>query len=228
MKIVDMTATGDDNVLSPEEKGDLEYRKNQLERLQKEVVDIEEMDTGISIMNLGLNEFRLDLLDYIKKHPELEKSPKGMSAIVESTKELPAGVIFVLRNIEENLNINSQNRFHPFYMVYISDEGEVLVDHLEPKELLDNFRLLSRGKTEADLELCYLFNQETDDGKDMSQYSSLLEDAILSIIEVKNESEIDSFLSGKEISFLSEYIEGLDDFELISFLVVKDREYSDV
>lgn len=228
MKIVDMTATGDDNVLSPEEKGDLEYRKNQLERLQKEVVDIEEMDTGISIMNLGLNEFRLDLLDYIKKHPELEKSPKGMSAIVESTKELPAGVIFVLRNIEENLNINSQNRFHPFYMVYISDEGEVLVDHLEPKELLDNFRLLSRGKTEADLELCYLFNQETDDGKDMSQYSSLLEDAILSIIEVKNESEIDSFLSGKEMSFLSEYIEGLDDFELISFLVVKDREYSDV
>lgn len=224
MKIVDMTATGDDNVLSPEEKGDLEYRKNQLERLQKEVVDIEDMNTGISIMDLGLNEFRLDLLDYVKNHPEIEKSPKGMNAVVESTSELPAGVIFVLKNIEESVNINSQNRLHPFYMVYISDEGEVIVDHLDPKELLDNFRLLSKGKTQADKELCSVFNRETNDGKDMSQYSSLLEDAILSIIDVKNESEIESFLSGKEMSFLSESIEGIDNFELISFLVIKDRE----
>ncbi len=224
MKIVDMTATGDDNVLSPEEKGDLEYRKKQLERLQNEVVDIEDMNTGISIMDLGLNEFRLDLLDYVKKHPDLERAPKGMHAIVESTYELPAGVIFVLRNIQESVNINSQNRLHPFYMVYISEEGEVIVDHLEPKELLDDFRLLTKGKTEADSELCTAFNKETDDGKDMSQYSSLLEDSILSIIDVKNESEIDSFLSGKAMSFLSESIEGLDDFELISFLVIKDRE----
>lgn len=224
MKIVDMTATGDDNVLSPEEKGDLEYRKNQLERLQNEVVDIEDMNTGISIMDLGLNEFRLDLLDYVKKHPDLERAPKGMNAIVESTDELPAGVIFVLRNIQESVNINSQNRLHPFYMVYISEEGEVIVDHLEPKDLLDNFRLLTKGKTETDSELCAAFNKETDDGKDMSQYSSLLEDTILSIIDVKNESDINSFLSGKEMSFLSESIEGLDDFELISFLVIKDRE----
>jgi SNF2 family DNA or RNA helicase len=228
MKIVDMTATGDDNVLSPEEKGDLEYRKNQLERLQKEVVDIEDMNTGISIMDLGLNEFRLDLLDYIKKHPELEKSPKGMNAIVESTNELPAGVIFILKNIEESVNINSQNRLHPFYMVYISEEEEVLVDHLKPKEILDKFRLLSKGKSKADLEMCSIFNQETNDGKDMSHYSCLLEDVIRSIIDVKNDSEIDRFLSGKEMSFLSESIEGLDDFELISFLVVKEREHSDV
>ena len=144
MKIVDMTATGDDNVLSPEEKSDLEYRKNQLERLQNEVVDIEDMNTGISIMDLGLNEFRLDLLDYIKKHPELEKAPKGMNAIVESTNELAAGVIFVLKNIQESVNINSQNRLHPFYMVYLSKEGEVITDHLQPKDLLDQFRLLTK------------------------------------------------------------------------------------
>ncbi|WP_300409570.1 helicase-related protein [Lagierella sp.] len=224
MKIVDMTATGDDNVLSPEEKGELEYRKKQLEKLQKEVVDIEDMDTGISIMDLGLNEFRLDLLDYIKKHPELEKAPKGMNAIVESTDELPAGVIFVLRNIEESININSQNRLHPFYMVYITEEGEIITDHLDPKELLDKLRLLSKGKKEADLNLCKAFNNDTDDGKDMSFYSGLLQEAITSIIDVKDESDIDSFLSGKEMSFLSESIEGLDDFELISFLVVKDRE----
>lgn len=224
MKIVDMTATGDDNVLSPEEKGDLEYRKNQLERLQNEVVDIEDMNTGISIMDLGLNEFRLDLLDYVKKHPDLDRAPKGMNAIVESTDELPVGVIFVLRNIQESVNINSQNRLHPFYMVYLSEEGEIITNHLEPKDLLDHFRLLTKGKTEPNKVLYTVFNEETKDGRDMSQYSGLLEDAILSIIDVKNESEIDSFLSGKEMSFLSESIEGLDDFELISFLVIKDKE----
>ena len=221
MKIVDMTATGDDNVLSPEEKGDLEYRKQQLKRLQEEVVDIEEMSSGISIMDLGLNEFRLDLLDYIKTHPEIEKAPHGMNAIVSSQDELPPGVIFVLRNVKNEININSQNRLHPFYMVYLSDEGEVVIDHLSPKDMLDSFRLLCKGKKEPDNSLCALFNTETDDGRKMSKYSELLCDSISSIIEVKNESEIDSFLSGKHMSFLSETIDGLDDFELISFLVIK-------
>ncbi len=221
MKIVDMTATGDDNVLSPEEKGDLEYRKQQLKRLQEEVVDIEEMSSGISIMDLGLNEFRLDLLDYIKTHPEVENAPHGMNSVVSRTEELPSGVIFVLRNVKNEININSQNRLHPFYMVYLSDEGEVIIDHLSPKEMLDSFRLLCKGKMEPDRELCIEFNNETDDGRNMKKYSELLVDSIASIIEVKDESEIDSFLSGKKMSFLSETINGLDDFELISFLVVK-------
>ena len=221
MKIVDMTATGDDNVLSPEEKGDLEYRKQQLKRLQEEVVDIEDMSSGISIMDLGLNEFRLDLLDYIKTHPEIEKAPHGMNAVVKATEELPAGVIFVLRNIKNEVNINSQNRLHPFYMVYMSEEGEVIIDHLSPKEMLDSFRLLCKGKKEPDKELCAQFNDETDDGRKMGKYSDLLGDAIASIIELKDESEMDSFLSGKQMSFLSETINGLDDFELISFLVIK-------
>lgn len=221
MKIVDMTATGDDNVLSPEEKGDLEYRKQQLKRLQEEVVDIEEMSSGISIMDLGLNEFRLDLLDYIKTHPEIENAPNGMNAVVKATDELPSGVIFVLRNIKNEININSQNRLHPFYMVYISDDGEVIIDHLSPKEMLDSVRLLCKGKTEPDNNLCALFNKETEDGRKMGKYSDLLGDAISSIIEVKNESEMDSFLSGRQMSFLSETINGLDDFELISFIVVE-------
>ena len=221
MKIVDMTATGDDNVLSPEEKVDLEYRKQQLKRLQEEVVDIEDMSSGISIMDLGLNEFRLDLLDYVKSHPEIEKAPRGMNAVVEATEELPAGVIFVLRNIKNEVNINSQNRLHPFYMVYISEEAKVIIDHLSPKEMLDTFRFLCKGKKEPNKELCAEFNIETDDGRRMEVYSDLLGEAISSIIERKDESEMDSFLSGKQMSFLSEAINGLDDFELISFLVIK-------
>jgi hypothetical protein len=223
MKIVDMTATGDDNLLSPEEKGDLEYRKQQLKRLQEEVVDIEEMSSGISIMDLGLNEFRLDLLDYIKFHPEIEMAPHGMNAVVKATEELPAGVIFVLRNVKNEVNINSQNRLHPFYMVYMSEEGEVIIDHLSPKEMLDSFRFLCKGKTEPDKALCRSFNKETEDGRKMEKYSELLSDAISSIIELKDESDMDSFLSGRQMSFLSETVNGLDDFELISFLVIKEE-----
>lgn len=221
MKIVDMTATGDDNLLSDEEKTDLEYRKAQLRRLQDEVVDIEDMTTGISIMDLGLNEFRLDLLDYIKHHPDIDKSPFGLHAVARSTDDTPAGVIYVLKNRSNSVNIDNQNRLHPFYMVYISNDGEVICDHLSPKEMLDKMRYLCKGKTEADTELCKQFNKETRDGRNMSQYSNLLGDAIASIIEVKDESDIDSFLGGGQISFLSSEIKGLNDFELICFLVVK-------
>ena len=202
MKIVDMTATGDDNLLSDEEKTDLEYRKAQLRRLQDEVVDIEDMTTGISIMDLGLNEFRLDLLDYIKHHPDIDKSPFGLHAVARSTDDTPAGVIYVLKNRSNSVNIDNQNRLHPFYMVYISNDGEVICDHLSPKEMLDKMRYLCKGKTEADTELCKQFNKETRDGRNMSQYSNLLGDAIASIIKVKDESDIDSFLGGGQISFL--------------------------
>ena len=117
MKISVMTSTGDDDLINPEEKGDLEYRKQQLKRLQEEVVDIEDMSTGISIMDLGLNEFRLDLLEYIKTHEDLAKKPKGLHAVVPATEENPEGVIFVLRNINNSINIDNQNRIHPFYIL---------------------------------------------------------------------------------------------------------------
>lgn len=221
MKIVNIAATGDDNILSPEEKGDLEYRKAQLERLQTEVVDIEEMSSGVSIMDLGLNEFRLDLLEYVKKHPEIEKAPHGMNAVVAAMEELPAGVIFVLRNIKNEVNINSQNRLHPFYMVYMAEDGTVVIDHLSPKEMLDSFRLLCKGKKEADQRLCGICNVETEDGRNMKKYSELLGDAIASIVQEKDESDMERFLSGEQMSFLSETIGGLDDFELISFLIIK-------
>lgn len=221
MKIVDMAATGDDNILSDEEKTDLEYRKAQLKRLQDEVVDIEDMTTGISIMDLGLNEFRLDLLEYIKNHPGIEKAPFGLNAVVPTNEDAPAGTIFVLKNRSDSVNINNQNRLHPFYMVYISNEGEVICDHLSPKQMLDKMRFLCKGKTEPIPEAYKQFNKETCDGKDMSKFSYLLGRAVASIIEVKDESDIDSFLGGGQVSFLTNEIKGLDDFELICFLVVR-------
>ena len=221
MKITVMTSTGDDDLINSEEKGDLEYRKQQLKRLQEEVVDIEDMSTGISIMDLGLNEFRLDLLEYVKTHGDLEKMPKGMHAVVPATEELPQGVIFILKNINNNVNVDNQNRIHPFYMVYIGNDGEVICDYLNPKKMLDDIRLLCRGKKEPVKELCKQFNEETDDGRDMLEISELLSDAINSIIDSKEESDIDSLFSAGGTSALMSTVSGLDDFELICFLVVK-------
>jgi len=221
MKISVMTSTGDDDLINPEEKGDLEYRKQQLKRLQEEVVDMEDMSTGISIMDLGLNEFRLDLLDYIKTHGDLAKKPKGLHAVVPATEENPEGVIFVLRNINNSVNIDNQNRIHPFYMVYIRTDGEVVCDYLNPKKLLDTIRLLCRGKSEPLMPLCAKFNEETDDGRNMKDVSQLLSDAINSIMDVKEESDIDSLFSAGGTSALMNAVSGLDDFELICFLAVK-------
>ena len=221
MKIVNMTATGDDNIISDEEKTDLEYRKSQLKRLKEEVVDIEDMSSGISIMDLGLNEFRLDLLEYIKHNPDIDKTPFGLQAVTRAADDCPAGVIYVLKNRSNSVNIDNQNRLHPFYMVYIGNDGKVICDHLSPKEMLDKMRFLCKGKTEPIPELYRAFNKETRDGRNMSEFSKLFGDAIASIIEVKEESDIDSFLGGGQVSFLADEIKGLDDFELICFLVVR-------
>lgn len=221
MKITVMTSTGDDDLINAEEKGDLEYRKQQLKRLQEEVVDIEDMSEGISIMDLGLNEFRLDLLEYVKSHGDLDKKPRGLHAVVPATEELPEGVIFVLKNINKSVNIDNQNRIHPFYMVYIGMDGEIVCDYLNPKKLLDDVRLLCRGKSEPVTDLCRKFNAETDDGRNMAELSELLSEAINSIIDTKEESDIDSLFSAGGTSALMSDISGLDDFELICFLVVK-------
>ena len=221
MKISIMTSTGDDNLISPEEKGDLEYRRAQLKRLQEEVVDIEDMSTGISIMDLGLNEFRLDLLEYVKTHQDLGKKPKGLHAVVRASEENPEGIIFVLRNVNNSVNIDNQNRIHPFYMVYINSDGEVVCDYLNPKHLLDTMRLLCRGDSEPIKELCAKFNEETNDGKNMAEISELLSDAITSIIDVKEESDIDSLFKKGGTSALMSEVSGLEDFELICFVAVR-------
>jgi len=221
MKATVLTSTGDDNLLSANEKGDLEYRKNQLKKLQEEVVDIEDMDTGINIMDLGLNEFRLDLLSYVKENPDVEHAPYGMNAVVPATDLAKPGVIYILKNRNTSVNIDKKNLLHPFYMVYLADDGTVICDHLQPKRLLDVMRHVCRGKNKADQELCAIINKETADGRKMQRYSDLLANAIDSIITVKEESDIDSLFSIGETTALLGEVKGLDDFELITFLIIR-------
>lgn len=221
MKIVDMAATGDDNLLSDNEKVELEYRKEQLKRLQEDVVDIEDMSGGVSIMDLGLNEFRLDLLEYSKKDDSLGRVPLGLHAVVKASHGLPRGVIYVLKNRTESININQKNNLHPFYLVYVRENGDIHYNHLAAKDMLNALRALCKGQDKADEALCALFNQETKDGKDMADFSYLLGKGILSIIDVKEQKDILSFLDGDLVSFVDDSIQGIDDFELVCFLVVK-------
>lgn len=219
-KLISITGAGGDVLENTDPE--LEYRKEQLERLQEEVVDLEEMNSGVSIMDLGLNEFHMDLQELHKKYGDADHAPFGISATVGAIKdEAPAGVIYVLKNINSGVNIDKQNRLHPFYLVYIKDDGGVFVDHLNPKALLDKMRLLCKEKDKPIRELVSKFNAETENGKKMEKYSKLLSDTIHSIVNLKEEKDIASLFRAGGTTVLTNKIAGLDDFELINFLVVK-------
>lgn len=222
MVIVDVAGTGDDNVLTAK-SSEISYRKDQLRRLQDEVIELEDVKTGVSITDLGLNDFRMDLLNYVKQNGELDDMPKGMHAVVPVNAELglSEGAIFALRNLNEDVNVNQQNRLHPYYLIYIGKDGDVIVNHTEVKRLLDLIRTSCKGKSEPVKNLCKLFNQHTYDGRQMGAYSDLLTQSIQSMIDVKEEKDIDSLFSGGKTSALVNTIAGLDDFELIAFIVVQ-------
>ncbi len=225
MVIADVTATGDDNVLTAK-SSDIAYRKEQLKRLQDEVIELEDVKAGISITDLGLNDFRMDLLNYVKANGELDNVPFGMHAIVPAQPDvgLLPGVIFALKNIHDSVNVNQQNRLHPYYLVYIGTDGEVIADHTEVKRLLDLIRSSCKGEDEPIRALCQLFNERTQDGRNMQPYSDLLSQAIRSMIEVKEEKDIDSLFGGGRTTALTTTIQGLGDFELIAFLVIMKDE----
>lgn len=221
MFMLDVSATGEDNVLT-NKSSDMEYRKVQLQKLKEEVVDLEDMNTGVSITDLGLNDYRMDLIEYINQNGNLDHVANGMHSVVLEDKQngIEKGVIFVLKNINSNINIENTNQLHPFYMIYIKDNGEVLSNHLSVKNTLDLLRYVSKGKKEPIKEAYAKFNDITNDGNDMSKYSELLNKCIASIINVKEESDIDSLFRKGGTTMLSNDIKGLEDFELIAFVVV--------
>ena len=221
MYMLDISATGEDNVLT-NQSTDMEYRKSQLQKLKEEVVDLEDMNTGVSITDLGLNDFRMDLLEYINKNGNLDYVVNGLHSVVKSDEEngLPKGTIFVLKNINSKVNIENTNQLHPFYIVYISEEGQVVSNHLNVKNTLDLIRYVSKENKEPIKEAYEYFNEITNDGNNMEKYSELLNISIESIINVKEESDIDSLFRRGGTTMLKNDITGLEDFELIAFVVV--------
>ena len=221
MRMVNLTATGNDNPIDDADNAELAYRKSQLEKIQNEVVDLEDMSGGVSIMDLGLNEFHLDLQELLKKYGEADALPYGIHAVARATDETPTGVIFVLKNVNHGVNIDRQNRLHPFYLVYITDDGQVAINHLQSKELLDKLRHFAKGNDTPDADMVAKFNAETDNGKRMDKYSTLLGYAIESMISTKTQKDVDSLFSEGGTTALESEITGLDQFELINFLVIR-------
>ncbi len=224
MHLVDVTATGEDNVLT-NKSSDLEFRKEQLKKLQSEVVDLENIDSTISITDLGLNDFRIDLISFLKESGDLEDTSTGLHTVVleDKAKNLKEGVIFVLKNINKNLQLNKQNQLHPFYLVYVTKD-EVVYSYKDAKNILDLIRSFSKNQDKPIKKAYESFNKATHDGKDMSFYSTLLNKAINSILETNEESMIDSLFSSGGTVINKDEIKGLEDFELIAFIVIKAKD----
>jgi hypothetical protein len=220
MLISNMASTGDDNILNTDEK-DLEYRKIQLQKLQEEVIDLEDLREGVSITDLGLNDFRVDLSNYIKAYGTLDNVPEGLHAVVSATEILPPGVIFVLKNVHSSVNINKLNRLHPYYLVYIQGTGEIHLGHIESKKILDAMRMLCKGQGQPLVELCQALSKETDDYHDMQPYSRLLRQSIGAILSTEEEKEVLSLFKAGGTTALKDKLQGIEDFKLISFLIVR-------
>jgi superfamily II DNA or RNA helicase len=223
MVIADLAGTADDNLLTLE-GSDAAFRKEQLRKLQDEVIELEDVRTGVSITDLGLNDFRMDLLGYLKEYGDLATAPKGLHAVVPANPAvgLHPGVLFALRNINADENINRGNRLHPHYLAYLDEGGSVIADHTQVKRLLDLIRAGCRPYDEPVPEVTRIFNAVTREGAEMGKYSELLTAAIRSVIEVTEERDIDSLFTGGATTALTQEIAGLDDFELIAFIAVVD------
>jgi SNF2 family DNA or RNA helicase len=230
MVLLDVSATGEENIIetdSYKEMKDLEYRKKQLQRLQNEVVDLEDISGGISITDLTFNDFKIELMEYMKtKRKTLDEAPSGMYAITkidESVKDIiKPGVIFTLRQVKGKEQSKEQNPLFPYYMAYITDDGEVQLSFLHAKKILDYYKKLCSGKNEVLKELVEEFNKETNDGRRMEHYSDLLEASIENILGKKQDIGVASLFSKGGTTMPKSIFDGVEDFELITFLVIKD------
>ena len=223
MVMLDMSATGEENII--EEKttmNDLEYRKKQLKQLQDQVPDIEDINGNISITDLSFNDFKMDLVNYMKNHKELlEKAPTGMYAIAKSNiDEAVRGVIFCLKKINQNIKPSEYNTLNPYFFVYIKDDGEILLNFIQSKKILDIYKKVCSGQNELYTELIKEFNQETNNAKDMRKFTDFLEKTVENIVGKEEEKGIESLFSFDKTT-LSKSVQNMDDFELISFLVIK-------
>lgn len=225
MVMLDLTATGDDDLLSAESKN-LKYRENQLKQLQNEVMDVEDLQGGISITDLTLDDFIMSLDRYMKEHPNvLEKYPTGVYAIADipekNKNECASGVIYCLKQKKYTDNQEAATSLYPYYLVYVKSDGTIHVKNTNPKKILDLYKVLCQGKNEPIEKLVKQFNKNTKNGSDMSDYTYLLEQAVYDIKGVMEQRGIQSLFQIGQSTLLDDTVSGLNDFELVSFLVVE-------
>jgi ERCC4-related helicase len=225
MTMVDLSATGEDDLLSNESK-DLNYRAEQLKQLQDKVVDIEDLQGEISITDLNLDEFIMSLERYIKDHPGLlETFPTGIHAIAKKDEKLKdevvEGAIFCLRKISYIESEKNNTTLYPHYLVYADKSGVVKTSNANPKKILDIYKAICDGKDAVEKELVKIFNKETKNGNDMSLYTMLLEVAVNDIKGTAEEKGVKSLFSVGKSNIKEQAVTGSKDFELVTFLVIK-------
>lgn len=216
MMAVNLGSTGDEHLLSPE-MNDFLFRKKQLERLQKEVIDMDDLNDNISLTDLNMNDYLYELSSYIKEHPEIKRVPRGIYSLVEADKK---GCIFCFKHQSDNEKPKNESSLYPYYIMYMTATGEVYIGNANAREALKEFRKLSYDKSEPYHELFKKFNKSTKNAEDMTFYSSLLNKAIKAIQgdeDKKAQASIFDF-GGYNNEFANS---SSDDFELVSFLVVE-------
>ncbi len=225
MTMVDISATGEDDLLNPESKN-LKYRKDQLKQLQDEVVDLEDLSGGISITDLTLDDFIMSLDKYLKSHPGLlESYPTGIYAVTDINEKLKndisSGVIFCLKQKNFTESEKGQNSLYPYHLVYVKEDGTIEIKNTNPKKILDIYKAITSNKNETIKKLVNEFNQETKNGNKMDKYTGLLEKAIFDIKGYIEEKGVKSLFRLGKSTILDNKVTGLDDFELVTFLVIK-------
>mgnify|MGYP000924094235 FL=1 len=229
MVLLDVSATGEENIIDEQkskEMNDLAYRKKQLQKLQSEVVDLEDISGGISITDLTFNDFKIDLMEYMKEHEEeLSHAPRGLYAIARISDNLRdavrPGVIFVLRQIKGARQTKEQNPLFPYYLAYITEDGRVEANFMQAKQVLDYLKKFCFGQKTVAKDLADAFNAETKNGRHMEQYSALLSKTIEDLIGQKQEVGVTTLFHKGGTAMPRNVDDGMADFELVSFVVLK-------
>ena len=237
MVLLDISATGEENVIdeSSQEMNDLEYRRKQLQQLQEAVVDLEEMAGGISITDLTLNDFRMDLLDYLKSNPgALEQAPTGLFSVVTldidaSNDGIHPGVIFCLRNIQTGskaVPVDENYPLAPHFLVYVDDDGLVPLNFTQSKKILDLLKQQAFQQDAVDSSAFQMFFQNTNSGADMARYQGMLATAIDSIVGKSEEKGTQSLFTRGGTVLTPTSSQGIDDFEVVSYLILLDGSHT--
>ena len=232
MALVDITATQGDNLLEPEEiqdvlADDLKYRDQQLLRLRDEVLDLEDFNESVALNEFTLDDFRIDLMNYIESERKtLEDAPFGLYAVVPPDPKyqmITRGVVFCLQQKGDSTGNEEINPLQPYFLVYIREDGEVRFTFAQPKQILEMYRLLCAGVKKPYDELCNLFDEQTDNGTNMTQYNDLLQKAVNSLSRTFQRRAIGNLISGRggTLPKRQKQVSSITDFELITWLVIR-------
>ena len=223
MTMVDISATGEDNILNnsfKKEMQDLQYRKKQLKELKEKVVDLDKVNGGISLTDITLNDYKMDLTGIKSKYDNLNTIPKGIFSVLNANRlDLKSGAIFCLKDLSTNNNLDNKYMLYPYFLVYVADDGSIVEEYKHAKKSLNIIRHLQRNEIGLDDEAITKFNKKTKNANNMKHYKNLMEKAIQHIIGKTEEKSIDSLFSTTPTVIANANANYMTDFEVISYII---------